>query len=234
LKQSTEPISDSAYLFLKSELQAFRKSGFLLYLEKEAYMPAALKLDNENTSYTYADYLGWETDERCEIIDGDAYMMASPSVSHQTISRELLLQFGNFLKGKPCQVFTAPLDVRLFPKDDNSDKTVVQPDLLVVCDKSKLADGKSCRGAPDLVIEILSPSNTANPLLLKFNHYLAAGVREYWVIVPETKAVQIHILEKRDEEAAVHYISTVHSDAKTLDVSILPGLGIDFTSIWGT
>jgi Uma2 family endonuclease len=196
-------------------------------------MSTARELDNENISYTYADYLGWETDKRYEIIDGEAYMMASPSVSHQAISRELLGQFWDFLKGKPCQVFAAPLDVRLFPKEDNSDKTIVQPDLLVVCDKSKLADGKSCRGAPDLVIEILSPSNTTNPLLLKFNQYLAAGVREYWVIVPETKSIQVHILEKRDGEVAVHYISTVHSNAETLDVSILPDLRIDFTPIWG-
>jgi Uma2 family endonuclease len=224
LKQSTEPISDSGYFFSTLGIAGFPKVRFSFMLEKEGVMQAALKLDNENISYTYSDYLGWETNKRYEIIDGEAYMMASPSVSHQTISRELLLQFGNFLKGKPCQVFAALLDVRLFPKDDNSDKTVVQPDLLVVCDKSKLADGKSCRGAPDLVVEILSPSNTANPLLLKFNQYLAARVREYWLVLPETKAVQVHILEKGDGAAAAHYISTVHSGAETLDVSNLPGL----------
>jgi Uma2 family endonuclease len=196
-------------------------------------MSTVRKLEDGNISYTYADYLGWETDKRYEVIGGEAYMMASPSVSHQAISRELLIQFGNFLKAKPCQVFAAPLDVRLFPKDDNSDNTIVQPDLLVVCDKSKLADGKSCRGAPDLVIEVLSPSNTTNPLLLKFNQYLAAGVREYWVIVPETKAIQVHILEKGDGEAAFHYISTVHDNVEALDVSVLPGLRIDFTPIWG-
>ena len=196
-------------------------------------MSTAHKIGDGNISYTYADCLGWETDKRCEIIAGEAYMMSSPSVIHQTISGELLGQFWDFLKGKPCRVFAAPLDVRLFPKDDNSDNTIVQPDLLVVCDKSKLADGKSCRGAPDMVIEILSPSNTANPLLLKFNQYLAAGVREYWVIVPETKAIQVHIPEKRDGETTGHYISTVQDNVKALDVSVLPGLRIDFTPIWG-
>ncbi|MDR0759207.1 MAG: Uma2 family endonuclease [Treponema sp.] len=189
------------------------------------------ELDGEYSSYTYADYLSWETDKRYEIIEGEAYMMSSPSVTHQTISRELLLQFGNFLKAKPCEVFAAPLDVRLFPKEDNCDKTIVQPDLLVVCDSSKLADGKSCRGAPDMVIEILSPSNTANLLLLKFNQYLQAGVREYWVVVPETRTIQAHILEKG--EGAGHYISTVHPNAETLDVFVLPGLAIDFTAVWG-
>jgi hypothetical protein len=79
-------------------------------------MPTARELDNENISYTYADYLGWETDKRYEIIDGETYIMVAPSVSRQAISRELLLQFGNFLTGKPCQVFAAPLDVQLFPK----------------------------------------------------------------------------------------------------------------------
>jgi Uma2 family endonuclease len=187
--------------------------------------------EGEYSSYTYADYLSWETDKRYEIIDGKAYMMSSPTILHQAISGELLGQFGNFLKGKPCQVFAAPLDVRLFPKADNSDKTIVQPDLLVVCDSSKLADDKACRGAPDMVIEILSPSNTTNPLLLKFNHYLQAGVREYWVVVPETRTIQAHILEKG--EGTGHYISTVHPDAEALGVSVLPGLTIDFTPMWG-
>jgi Uma2 family endonuclease len=195
-------------------------------------MSTAYEIDDKNGSYTYADYLEWETDKRYEIIDGEAYMMSSPSISHQAISGELFGQFRNFLKGKPCRVFAAPLDVRLFPRDDNGDKTVVQPDLLVVCDESKLEDGKSCRGAPDMVIEILSPSNTSNSLLLKFNQYLAAGVREYWIIVPETKAVQVHILAKGDGEGAAYYISTVYSDAAALDVSILPGLSIDFSSVW--
>jgi Uma2 family endonuclease len=199
---------------------------------QEVEMSNAYELDDGNGSYTYADYLGWETDKRYEIINGEAYMMSSPSVSHQAISRELLGQFWNFLKGKPCQVFAAPLDVRLFPRDDNSDKTVVQPDLLVVCDESKLADGKSCWGAPDMVIEILSPSNTSPALLLKFNHYLAAGVREYWIIIPETKAVQVHLLERGAGEGAGHYISTVHSSPEALEVSVLPGLRVDFSTLW--
>jgi Uma2 family endonuclease len=184
----------------------------------------------EKTRYTYADYLARETDKRYEIINGEAWMMAAPSVAHQTISRELLLQFGNFLKGKPCQVFAAPLDVRLFPKDDDSDDTVVQPDILVVCDKSKIADNRACKGAPDLVVEIRSPSNTEIPLLLKFTKYLKAGVREYWLIDPETKDIQVHVLE--DKKGTSLYISTVHSNIQSLDVSVIPGLAIDFTGIW--
>jgi Uma2 family endonuclease len=195
-------------------------------------MLTAYKPEKGDTSYTYADYLEWETDKRYEIIDGEAYMMSSPTVTHQTISGELFGQFWNFLKDKPCRVFSAPLDVRLFPREDGSDNTVVQPDLLVVCDRSKLADGKSCRGAPDLVVEILSPSNTDSTLLLKFNQYLLAGVREYWVIIPETREIQAHILEKGDGEPAGHYVSRVHRNVEAMDVSVLPGLRIDFTAIW--
>jgi Uma2 family endonuclease len=196
-------------------------------------MSTAHEPDRENISYTYADYLSWDTDKRYEIINGRAYMMSSPSVSHQAISRELSGQFWNFLRAKSCQVFAAPLDVRLFPKDDSSDDTIVQPDLLIVCDAAKLADGKSCRGAPDMVVETLSSSNTPNSLLLKFNQYLAAGVREYWIVVPETKTVQVHILEEGNGEAAAHYISTVHSNVEALDVTILPGLRINFSPVWG-
>jgi Uma2 family endonuclease len=194
-------------------------------------MSSVYESDKVNAPYTYADYLEWETDKRYEIIDGEAYMMASPSVDHQSISRELLGQFWTFLKGKSCRVFAAPLDVRLFPREDKLDRTVVQPDLLVVCDPSKLADRKACRGAPDMVVEILSPSNTTNPLLLKFNQYLAAEVKEYWIVIPETKTVQVHILEKGDGGAA-WYISTVHPDVEVLDVATLPGLRVDFTAVW--
>ncbi|MDR1277242.1 MAG: Uma2 family endonuclease [Treponema sp.] len=194
-------------------------------------MSTAFEMD-EKSRYTYADYLAWDTDKRYEIINGEAYMMAAPSVAHQAVSRELLLQFGNFLKGKPCQVFTAPFDVRLFPTEDGSDDTVVQPDLLIICDRSKIADGKACRGAPDMVIEILSPSNSEIPLLLKFSKYLMAGVREYWIVDPETKYIQVHILEQGDEKSPEHFISSVYGNAETLGVSVLPGLNIDFNSIW--
>jgi Uma2 family endonuclease len=100
----------------------------------------AYKLDEE---YTYGDYLYWGEDSRYEIIDGIAYKMPSPSVIHQSVSGELTGEIREFLKGKPCRVFAAPFDVRLFPEDDNSDTTVVQPDILVVCDQSKLSDGKA-------------------------------------------------------------------------------------------
>jgi len=175
--------------------------------------------------YTYADYLEWEGPERYQLINGEAYMMASPSVSHQAIVRELLLNFGSWLRGKTCQVFSAPLDVRLFPKKDRSDNTVLQPDLLVVCD-SKILSKKSVDGAPDLIIEIMSPSNTHSQLFYKFNHYLKAGVREYWVINPEEKIVNVHIYEDG------RYFTTLYKDDDRIPVNILPGLEIALEDIW--
>ena len=149
------------------------------------------KVEVKKRRYTYADYLTWEGPERYQIIKGEVFQMASPSVVHQGILRDLTIQFGNWLKGKPCQVFAAPLDVRLFPKEDNSDDTVVQPDLLVVCDKKKISKN-SINGAPDFVVEIVSPSNSHRELFLKFQYYLEAGVREYSVIDPEVKKVQVN------------------------------------------
>jgi len=180
---------------------------------------------DENRRYTYADYLTWEGKERYQLINGEVFQMASPSVTHQAVLMEMSIQFGNWLKGKPCQVFASPLDVRLFPKKDKSDNTVVQPDLLVVCDKNKIARN-SIDGSPDLVIEIVSPSNTHSELFLKFQYYLEAGVREYWVIDPETKKVQVHIYENG------HYISTIYKDNVTIPVTILPGLEIALENLW--
>jgi Uma2 family endonuclease len=189
-------------------------------------------LEKEVIQYTYADYYAWDTEERYEIIDGEAYMMSAPTVPHQAISRELLGQFWNFLKDKPCEVFAAPLDVRLFPREDESDDTIVQPDILVICDRSKLEDKRACRGAPDLVVEILSPSNNHKAIFLKFQYYLRAGVREYWVIDLENRGVQVHILEKPPGEQPEHYISAVYEKTEALDVTVLPGLRIDLTGVW--
>nr|AGS53461.1 hypothetical protein [uncultured bacterium contig00027] len=190
-------------------------------------MADAIEIDNteEKRKFTYADYLKWEGPERYQLIKGEAYMMASPSVEHQAILRELTIHFGSWLRGKPCQVFSAPLDVRLFPKKDNSDDTVVQPDLLVVCDKSKLAKN-SINGAPELVVEILSPSNTHKELFLKFQYYLEAGVKEYWIINPESKHVLVHLFEDG------HITSALYKENAAISVSVLPGLVINLGEIW--
>ena len=190
-------------------------------------MSDAMRVEDyeDNRRYTYADYLEWEGNERFQLINGEVFLMASPSVAHQALLMGLSTQFDVWLQGKACKVFVAPLDVRLFPEEDKSDTTVVQPDLLVVCDQCKLGKG-SVNGPPDLIIEIVSPSNTHSELFLKFQYYLKAGVREYWVVDPEIKKVSVHIYENG------HYISTIFEDNDRIPVTVLPGLEISLEDLW--
>ncbi|MDR1576303.1 MAG: Uma2 family endonuclease [Treponema sp.] len=190
-------------------------------------MADAMQADysGENERFTYADYLEWEGPERYQLLNGKAFLMASPSVEHQAMLMELLLQFHAFLRGKPCRVFAVPLDVRPFPAEDNSDDTVVQPDLLVVCDRDRLGKG-SVNGPPDLAIEIVSPSNSHRELFAKLQIYLEAGVREYWVIEPEERRVMVHIYEDG------HYLSYSYKGNAVIPVTILPGLSVALESIF--
>ena len=154
-----------------------------------------MALPAEKDRYTFADVLAWEENERAEIIDGGTVMMAPLSTAHQLISGALFAQLHNFLEGKKCQVIPAPFAVRLFEKDgDGPDDvdTMVEPDISVVCDRDKL-DGKGCKGAPDMVIEILSPSTHRHDRITKYNLYQRAGVREYWIVEPETQTVQVFL-----------------------------------------
>jgi Uma2 family endonuclease len=150
--------------------------------------------------YSYADYQLWQFRERVELIRGHIFKMSpAPGTTHQKISRQLSLQlFGFFDKKKGCEAFSAPFDVRL-PigglRSDDETFTVVQPDLCVICDPDKL-DEKGCLGAPDLVIEILSPGNSKKEMREKFDVYEEAGVREYWLVNPSDKTVLIYILNE--------------------------------------
>jgi Uma2 family endonuclease len=151
--------------------------------------------------FTYADYQGWDDKERWEIINGEAYNMTpAPNRKHQTVSRELVVQIGNQLKGKTCEVYHAPFDVRLRMENEKEEdiKNIVQPDISVICDKNKL-DEKGCLGSPDLIIEIISPSTSRKDRKEKFHLYEQAGVNEYWLISPEDKIVQIFILGENGE-----------------------------------
>ena len=151
----------------------------------------------EKARYTFADVLAWDEKERAEIIGGEVFMLATPSTDHQLISGELFAQLHAYLKGKKCKAIQAPFAVRLFEQDGDSldgVDTVVEPDITVVCDRDKL-DSKGCKGAPDMVVEILSPSTQRHDRLTKFNLYQRAGVREYWIVEPETQTVQVYTLE---------------------------------------
>ncbi len=144
--------------------------------------------------YTYADYLTWPDDERWEIIDGVAFAMSpAPGTRHQRVAGRLYRVVGNYLEGKNCEVFIAPFDVRLSEREgltDEKTENIVQPDLLVICDKMKL-DERGCNGAPDLIIEITSPSTGKNDLTVKFDLYQRHGVTEYWIVHPAEKTVLI-------------------------------------------
>ena len=145
--------------------------------------------------YTYADYLTWPEDERWEIIDGKAYAQAAPSWRHQSISTELTTQFQFYFRDKPCRVLAAPFDVFLDEqkKKAKEKNTVVQPDLVVICEEEKLKDD-GYHGAPTIVVEIVSPSTNKKDRLIKLNRYEKAGVKEYWLVSVEGKFAEVMLL----------------------------------------
>ncbi len=154
-----------------------------------------MQLPAGTIQYTFADCLKWSGNEQFEIINGQAFLMAPPSRFHQSICFELGRQLGNFLDGKLCMVYPAPFAVRLFEKEGDRPEdidTMVEPDLSIVCDSGKL-DRYGCKGAPDMVIEVLSPSSLRHDRLIKLNLYQRAGVREYWIADPENRAVQVFL-----------------------------------------
>jgi Uma2 family endonuclease len=181
----------------------------------------------KNGHWTYADYKDWELKpgERYEIIHGVAYAMSAPNAFHQSMLVELSRQFANFLLGKHCKVYAAPYDVRLFYEEDESDDTVVQPDLSIICDAKKRGK-EGCRGAPDLVVEILSPSNTAIEMQRKFLTYREAGVAEYWVLEGEHKTLTVHLFESEKT------ISRVYGEKDAAPVTVLKGLSIELAPVF--
>jgi Uma2 family endonuclease len=188
-------------------------------------MPLLKEQEQEEEYYTYADYLSWDGPRRYELIDGEAYMMAPPSRPHQEISMALSTMINNYLEGKPCKVYAAPFGVRLNPAEDQSDDTVVEPDIVVVCDPSKL-DDRGCNGAPDLIIEILSPSSSRHDRIIKFRKYLEAGVREYWIADPEEKSLIVYVLKNGG------YMASTYEDTATVPVAVLPGCSIDLNAVF--
>lgn len=186
---------------------------------------------NRSERFTYADYLTWPDDERWEIIDGVAYAMSpAPGKRHQQVSGELFRQVANFLRGKPCRVFAAPFDVRFSEQagvSDNYIDTVVQPDLLVVCDTAKL-DERGCNGAPDLVIEILSPATVSRDLKDKFELYERHGVLEYWIMYPTDQTLLVY---KREADGMFGKPGRYAAHDK-VQVSLLGDLVVDLGEVF--
>ncbi|MFZ2956108.1 MAG: Uma2 family endonuclease [Candidatus Ozemobacteraceae bacterium] len=190
----------------------------------------ALSKPDFNEQYTYKDLLNWPENERWELIDGKAFNMTpAPSRKHQEILGNLYRIAGDFLDGKSCKVYIAPFDVRL-PIGDEPDSeidTVVQPDLVVICDEKKL-DDKGCRGVPDWVVEVLSPSTTEKDLTKKKTLYEFHRVPEYWVIFPNEKIVQVFDLDENGKFVQKRiYIANAKAP-----VLILPGLVVDLPRVF--
>lgn len=148
-------------------------------------------------TYTYADYLQWNFKERLELIRGRIFKMSpAPNPKHQYVSGNIYAALNFFLKRKNCKSYPAPFDVRLPARNRKNDAevtTVVQPDISVICDLSKI-DGRGCCGAPDLVVEILSPGNSKKDVRIKFELYEEAGVKEYWIVHPVEETIVVHVL----------------------------------------
>ncbi|MGE5528991.1 MAG: Uma2 family endonuclease [Patescibacteria group bacterium] len=195
------------------------------FVAKDAKPEAAAK-----ETYTYGDYLAWPDGERWELIDGVPYNMSpAPSRSHQEISRELLVQFAVYLKDKTCRVYAAPFDVRL-PKGDEEDArvdTVVQPDLVVYCDRDKL-DERGARGAPDLAIEILSLYTAVKDMKIKRDLYERVKVREFWLVDPGNKTVQVYALG----EDGRYGRPEVYAGGDQVKVGIFEDLTIDLAAVF--
>ena len=183
----------------------------------------------EEMRYTFADYLEWEGNERLELLDGEPLMQATPHRIHQKVSAALARLIGNYLEGKQCEVYPAPFTVRLFEQDGDAPEdvqTVFEPDISVICDKSKL-DRYGCKGAPDLVIEILSPSTRRIDQWLKFQQYQRAGVREYWIVDPERKNVQVFLLEGKFLQ-----LREMYEAADVAKVHVLDGCVIELSRVF--
>jgi Uma2 family endonuclease len=183
-----------------------------------------------NKTYSYADYLKWTFDERIELIKGKIFKMTpAPSTLHQRTSGTLYLALGNYLRNKHCSVFSAPFDVRL-PRKTSAETTiytVVQPDICIVCDSSKI-DEKGCIGAPDIVIEILSPGNNKKELQNKFEAYEEALVKEYWIIHPNEHTFLKYVLTDENKYRAERLL-TVGDEVTT---PILPGFVLSLEEVF--
>ena len=174
-------------------------------------------------TYSYADYLNWDIEERLELIRGKIFPMTRPLTRHQRVSQRVNGNLYDFLKNKTCEVFTAPFDVRLTRNtvEDKLIYTVVQPDLCVICDPAKI-DAKGCVGAPDIVVEILSPGNNKKELKNKYEVYEEAGVREYWIFQPDGKLFFKYVLN----EIGNFESSRVLTSGDEVTSSVLPGFNL--------
>ena len=184
------------------------------------------QLNEDSFEYSYSDYMKWQFQERVELIMGKIFPMSAPNTPHQSLSRELTVAFYPYFQEKTCTYFAAPIDVRLpVGKQGNTFKTVVQPDLCVICDKSKIVT-QGIIGAPDLVVEILSPSNRPIEMHEKLEAYQASLVREYWIIHPVEHWMLQYVLDNNLK----FELHKKHENLSRLTSVIFPELAIDVSA----
>jgi Uma2 family endonuclease len=200
--------------------------GKLTIYNEEEKRDQLVEEPDASYSYSYADYLQWKFKERLELIRGSIYKLSAPSANHQLVTLELAKNLAIYLEAQPCHVFVAPFDVRLPRPGKTADKlvkTVVQPDICVVCDKNKI-DSRGACGAPDLVVEVFSSGNSRHDGRTKFELYEEAGVLEYWLISPEDEIIYVFLLDenKKLNSGKVYFpgdtISSVAVTGFTADV----------------
>ncbi|MBU2568888.1 MAG: Uma2 family endonuclease [Gammaproteobacteria bacterium] len=191
------------------------------------------QLDTKQT-YSYADYLTWQIKETVELIKGKVMMMSpAPNVLHQRIERKLLVGIDLHLKNKRCEIFPAPFDVRLYDRKQSvlsSQEifTVVQPDLCVICNP-EILDKQGCNGAPDWIIEILSPGNSKREMQIKYQLYQECGVQEYWLVYPEQQAIHQFVLDAEGQ----YRLKAMFAD-KSASSYLFPDLSIDLIDLFAS
>ncbi len=186
--------------------------------------------------FTYADYITWNFKERIELIRGKIFKMSpAPSVTHQKITVNIEREFLFFLKEKPCQMLHAPVDVKLKGKPfrkrklrDDEITTVVQPDIIIVCDEEKLTDLRSIDGAPDLIVEILSPGNTKTETKHKLQLYEENAVLEFWMVYPEYKQVHVFLLDENE----LYGKPIIYEANENITSVVLKGISIPMNDIF--
>jgi Uma2 family endonuclease len=186
-----------------------------------------------NKTYTYADYLTWQFEQAVELIKGKIAKMSAPSRRHQKISWRLSGKFYEYFKNNPCEAYTAPFDVRLSNKAKSAKAnkdifTVVQPDICVICDKSKLDDA-GCLGAPDLIVEILSPGNSTKEMKIKKELYAESGVQEYWIVDPERETLTRFMLQTEDES---YGLAQIFTNVETMTGNIFPDMELNLKALF--
>lgn len=198
-----------------------RESHTTYYSDELRAPGIAYQTKKQNGTYTLEDYYALPDDVGAELIDGYLIFMDVPTVHHQDVVGELFYYIRHYIKTQngPCKVILSPVDVRL----DNDDKTILEPDLVIICDPGK-SDGRRINGAPDLVMEVVSPSSRKRDYLIKLNKYWAAGVREYWIIDPEQEKISVYVFADAEESFSMK----TYSFHDKVPVGLYEDLVIDF------